>query len=160
METFSALLAICSWNAPVIGEFPHKGQWRGAMMFSLICTWINGWVNSCEAGNMRRHRAHYNVTLMISLLLKLAKHLMQYLAKPLNIISYHIYGHPCFSYDVFSWRQVWETTVKCVAILFESKLSKLISFIMRRPIIYNISGTAIRLLSLYIHTYINTHIDI
>ena len=23
---------------------PHKGQWRGALMFSLICAWINGWV--------------------------------------------------------------------------------------------------------------------
>ena len=21
---------------------PHKGQWRGALMFSLICAWING----------------------------------------------------------------------------------------------------------------------
>ena len=35
MESFSALLAIC----------PHKGQWRGALMFSLICAWINRWVN-------------------------------------------------------------------------------------------------------------------
>ena len=25
---------------------PHKGQWRGALMFSLICVWINGWVNN------------------------------------------------------------------------------------------------------------------
>ena len=24
---------------------PHKGQWRGALMFCLICAWINGWVN-------------------------------------------------------------------------------------------------------------------
>ena len=24
----------------------HKGQWRGALMFSLICAWINGWVNN------------------------------------------------------------------------------------------------------------------
>ena len=30
---------------------PHKGQWRGALMFSLICVWINGWVNNREAGN-------------------------------------------------------------------------------------------------------------
>ena len=43
---------------------PHKGQWRGAMMFSLIYTWINGWVNDREAGDLRRHRAHYCVTLM------------------------------------------------------------------------------------------------
>ena len=36
METFSALLALCAGNSPVTGEFPHKGQWRGALMFSLI----------------------------------------------------------------------------------------------------------------------------
>ena len=29
---------------------PHIGQWRGALMFSLICAWINGWVNNREAG--------------------------------------------------------------------------------------------------------------
>ena len=36
---------------------PHKGQWRGALMFSLICVWINGWVNNREAGDLRRYRA-------------------------------------------------------------------------------------------------------
>ena len=44
---------------------PHKGQWRGALMFSLICTRINGWVNNGEAGDLRRRRAHYDVTVMI-----------------------------------------------------------------------------------------------
>ena len=43
---------------------PHKGQWRGALMFSLICAWINGWVNNREAGDLRRHRAHHDVTVM------------------------------------------------------------------------------------------------
>ena len=43
---------------------PHKGQWRGALMFSLICAWINGWINNREAGDLRRHRDHYNVTVM------------------------------------------------------------------------------------------------
>ena len=43
----------------------HKGQWRGALMFSLICVWINGWVNNREAGDLRRYRAHYDVTLML-----------------------------------------------------------------------------------------------
>ena len=41
---------------------PHKSQWRGALMYSLICTWINGWVNNREAGDLRRYRAHYDVT--------------------------------------------------------------------------------------------------
>ena len=44
---------------------PHKGQWRGALMFSLICTRINGWVNNGEAGDLKRHRVHYVVTVMI-----------------------------------------------------------------------------------------------
>ena len=43
---------------------PHKGQWRGALMFSLICVWLNGWVNSREAGDLRCYRAHYDVTVM------------------------------------------------------------------------------------------------
>ena len=30
---------------PFVLVFPHKDQWRGALMFSLICAWINGWVN-------------------------------------------------------------------------------------------------------------------
>ena len=45
---------------------PYKGQWRGALMFSLICTRINGWVNNGEAGDFRRHRAHYDVTVPCS----------------------------------------------------------------------------------------------
>ena len=44
---------------------PNKGQWRGALMFSLICAWINDWVNNCEAGDLRRHRGHYDVNVMV-----------------------------------------------------------------------------------------------
>ena len=43
----------------------HKCQWRGALSFSLICARINGWVNNREAGNLRRHSAHYDVIVMI-----------------------------------------------------------------------------------------------
>ena len=42
----------------------HKGQWRGALMFSFICAWINCCVNNREAGDSRRHRGHYDVTVM------------------------------------------------------------------------------------------------
>ena len=38
---------------------PHKGQWRGAWMLSLICAWMKCWVNNREAGDLRRYRAHY-----------------------------------------------------------------------------------------------------
>ena len=43
---------------------PPKGQWRGALMFSLICARINGWVNNREAGDLRRHCAHYDIIVM------------------------------------------------------------------------------------------------
>ena len=39
----------------------HKGQWRGALVFSLICTWINDWVNSRDAGDL-----NYNSSLIIA----------------------------------------------------------------------------------------------
>ena len=45
---------------------PHKGQCRGAVTFSLICVWINDWVNNREAGNLRRHNGHYDVIVMSS----------------------------------------------------------------------------------------------
>ena len=55
---FSALLALCVGNSPI------KGQWRGALIFSLICAWMNDWVNDREAGDLERHRGHYDVTVM------------------------------------------------------------------------------------------------
>ena len=64
MKTFSALLALCAGNSPVPVNSPHKGQLRGALMFSLMCVWINGWVNNREAGDLRRHRGHYDVNVM------------------------------------------------------------------------------------------------
>ena len=54
----SALLAISPVNSR------HKGQWRGVLMFSLICVSINGWVNNREAVDLKRYRAHYEVTVM------------------------------------------------------------------------------------------------
>ena len=42
----------------------YKGKWRGALMVSLICGWINGGVNNRETGDLRRYRAHYDVTVM------------------------------------------------------------------------------------------------
>ena len=44
---------------------PHKGQWRGALVFLWSAPWISGWVNNLEDADLRRHRAHYDVTLML-----------------------------------------------------------------------------------------------
>ena len=57
MEAFSALLAFVQW-------IPRKGQGLGALLFSLIYAWINGWVNNREAGDLKRHRTHYDVIIM------------------------------------------------------------------------------------------------
>ena len=65
METFSALLAFCAsiHRSPV--NSPHKRQWRGALMFSLICVWTDSWANNGDAGDLRRYRAHYDVIVII-----------------------------------------------------------------------------------------------
>ena len=42
-------------------DSPCKGQWRGALMFSLICAWTNGWANK---GDLRQHHAHHDVIVM------------------------------------------------------------------------------------------------
>ena len=62
METFSALLAICAGNSPVPGDFPHKGQWRGVLLFSDLRlnkrlskqSW--GWVFETISRPLWRHR--------------------------------------------------------------------------------------------------------
>ena len=59
------LLTLCAGNSPVPVNSPHKGQWRGALMFLFICAQINDWVNKREAGDLRRHRGHYDVIVMI-----------------------------------------------------------------------------------------------
>ena len=64
METFSALLVLCEDNSLVTGEFPS--QWSVMQSFDafLVCTETNSWSNHRDAGDLRRHRAHYDVTLM------------------------------------------------------------------------------------------------
>ena len=53
------------------GEFtgprwiPHTKASEAELWFSLICVWINSWVNNREAGDLRRYRAHYDVIVML-----------------------------------------------------------------------------------------------
>ena len=73
METFSALLALCAGNSPVTVNSPHKGQWHGALMFSLICAWIDGCVNSHKAGDLRRHHTHFDTIVMYSIIFTMSQ---------------------------------------------------------------------------------------
>ena len=66
------MMTSSNWNifrgtGHLCGEFTGPtGQWRGALMFSLICVWINdSRVNNPEAGDLRRYRAHYDVIVMV-----------------------------------------------------------------------------------------------
>ena len=65
-ETFSALLAHCAGNSPLSPmNSLHKGHWGGVLMLSLIRTGTNGWENSSDEGDLRRNRAHYEVTVIV-----------------------------------------------------------------------------------------------
>ena len=55
---------VIKWKHRSPVNSPRKGQWRGALMFSLICIWISGWVNNREAGDLRRNHAYYDVIVM------------------------------------------------------------------------------------------------
>ena len=48
------------------GEFPTQKPVTRSVDVILICAWINDWVNNREAGDLRRHRGHYDVILMFA----------------------------------------------------------------------------------------------
>ena len=64
-ETFSALLVLCAGNSPVTGEFPSQRPVTRSLGVFFDLAWINGYVNNREAGDLRRHRAHYDVTVIL-----------------------------------------------------------------------------------------------
>ena len=90
---------LCGERSPV--NSPHKGQWCGALKFSLICAWTNGWANTPDAGDLRRHRARYDVIVI----LKVSHHLWQYIKY--NIFLKYTYVHGfialCFRLHVVSF---------------------------------------------------------
>ena len=64
LETFPRYWPFLRGNYRSQVGIPRKGQWRGALMFSLICAWTSGWANSRGAGDGIHHRAQYVVTVM------------------------------------------------------------------------------------------------
>ena len=68
MGTFSALLVLCAGNLPVAGDFPSQRPVTRNSEFFFICAWINDCVNYRESGDLRRHRAYYDVIVMTNLL--------------------------------------------------------------------------------------------
>ena len=63
METFSALLAICAGNLPVTGEFPTQRPVTQSL--DVFCDLrLNKRLSKQNIGDLRRHRAHYDVNVM------------------------------------------------------------------------------------------------
>ena len=58
---FTRNWTICSTACPDKNKENIQGQ---ALIFSLVCAWVNAWVNNREAGDLRRHRVHYDVIVM------------------------------------------------------------------------------------------------
>ena len=64
MEAFSALLAICAGNSPVTGEFPAQRPVTRSFDVFFDLRLNKRLSDNGEAGDLRRHRAHYDVTAM------------------------------------------------------------------------------------------------
>ena len=55
-------------------DSPHKGQWRGALIFSSTISWAN----NLDAGDLRRHRAHFDVTVVVGNVVGLGFNMIDY----------------------------------------------------------------------------------
>ena len=95
-ETFSALLALCEGNHLWPVDSPHKDQWRGPLMISLICTRRNVWANNRDAGHLKHQRAHYDVSVMLPTYLLF--HLT--LTQSFDYIYNYIRSYPCNIEDI------------------------------------------------------------
>ena len=102
METFSALMALCAGKSPVTGEFPAQRPVTRSFDVFFVCAWINAWVNNREAGDLRRHRAHYDVIVMKKNVRK-------------NRQSTKNHGIGVFSDQLKSNRNLWKPNVRNTA---------------------------------------------
>ena len=107
METFSALLAICAGKSPVPGESPAQRPVTQRFHVSLICAWINRWVNNREAGDLRRYRAHYDVIVMSIYIYS-------------SCYYHHQLGsiHLSHCYHIFPWLCAWDVWCPLYAFLY------------------------------------------
>ena len=64
MEIFSALLAICVGNSPVTGEFPTQRPVTRSFDVFFDLRLNKRLTKQWWAGDLKRHRTHYDVTVM------------------------------------------------------------------------------------------------
>ena len=82
---------------------PHKSQWRAALMYYFICSWINGWVSNREARGLRGLEPPTAGFIPIALLLDLQGQVfaIAFWASDTHTHTY-IYIHICI---VYMWQK-------------------------------------------------------
>ena len=94
---------------------PHKGQWPGALIFSLICTWTNDWVNNRDGGDLRCNHTHYDLSLMICQLISIRISAVE-MRLTSDYLSYAMVIHSLSKMTFFYWNRwiflsYWNTYV-------------------------------------------------
>ena len=110
-------MAFCAGNPPVTGAFPsqrpmppvtvvspNKGQWRGALKFSLICAWANGWANNRHASDLRRYRGHYDAIAMTELFRCGSRRVPNDLGQRVTCSSMHVSPGDC---NIEEWKYLF-----------------------------------------------------
>ena len=90
----------------------HKCQWHETLMFYFTFAWTNGWVNNRIAGDLRRHPAHYDVTVKMK-----CKCLQSYLIHSTAVRVTHVMTHNLFKFQI-------STTISCPMLLDDKGLYK------------------------------------
>ena len=88
-------------------------------MFSLICVWINGWVNNREASDLRRYLAHYDVTVMI-----MGSHTVDTMDHEVTNLQIHRWSK--LRYSSQKWFALEIMTIDYICIIF--KIFKVMEF--------------------------------
>ena len=118
MKTFSVLLDLCAGNSPVPVNSSHKGQWRGALIFSLIFAWVNGWGNNREAGDLRPQSRsswrHCNEKYWIQMVICNTQHFKQ-----LFLVSFPTWRRQAITWTNFDVLSTKSSSIQARVILLE-----------------------------------------
>ena len=96
-SSYKRITAVTIVNDDVIKWKHFQRYWPS--MFSGICPWTNSWANNGDAGDLRRHRAHYDVIVMAC---EAAEFIMQLYAKTsgMELLTF------CITFHAF-WLTHW-----------------------------------------------------
>ena len=95
----------------------HKGQWRGALPFSLICALRNGWANNRDPGDLRRHRAQYDINIIVWYIFSYlpTEKERQKQTEQWEANSFLVFNTHQVYWNVLHWAYLCSLTEKCIA---------------------------------------------